>query len=97
MNEVVHKPEDVGGVKGTDYIELYNACDTSVNLAGWSVADEKENSYAMGQDSCSHIIEPSSRLVLFRHNDCSFEFGFGGIDKVRSVSWSELRIVQDCF
>lgn len=85
MNEVVHKPEDVGGVKGVDFVELYNDCGEAVDLAGWSLADEKENKLTLGQDGCTHVVEPASRLVFFRNNGCSIQFGFGGVDKVCSA------------
>lgn len=85
INEVVHKPANTEEVKGVDYVELYNNCDEAVNLAGWSLADEKENTFTLGQDSCEHIVEGKSRLVFFRKNGCSFEFGFGGNDKVSNM------------
>lgn len=84
INEVVHKPAKVADVKGVDFVELHNNCNEAVNLAGWSLADEKENTSTISQDSCGHIIEPQSKLVLFRGNGCSFDFGYSGSDVVSS-------------
>ncbi|GMH40556.1 hypothetical protein BSKO_08460 [Bryopsis sp. KO-2023] len=99
INEVVHKPEDAGEVKGVDFVELYNTCDAEEDLTGWSITDEKENSFVMGQNGCDHKIGAGERLVLFRKNDCSFEFGYGGVDTatlrdatssvVDKVSWGK--------
>lgn len=86
INEVVHKPEDAGEVKGVDFVELYNPCDAEQDLTGWTLSDEDDTTFVMGQDGCTHTIGAQEYLVLFRMNPCSFEFGYTGIDRVRILA-----------
>eukprot|EP00210_Caulerpa_lentillifera_P001319 g1269.t1 len=96
INEVVHKPEDNGDVKGVDFVELYNSCDAELDLTGWELLDEDNSSFVMGQDGCTHVIEPESFLVFFRNNPCSFEFGYTGIDRatLKDAEGVEVSVVE---
>ncbi|UQN15013.1 lamin tail domain-containing protein [Gulosibacter sp. ACHW.36C] len=73
INEVVY--DDVSGSE--DAIELYNAGSAAVDLAGWSVHDDKDRP---GEGELSGSIAPGEFLVL--NADVEFTFGLGKGDSV---------------
>eukprot|EP01023_Acetabularia_acetabulum_P027195 TRINITY_DN2575_c0_g1_i2.p2 TRINITY_DN2575_c0_g1~~TRINITY_DN2575_c0_g1_i2.p2 ORF type:complete len:196 (-),score=33.04 TRINITY_DN2575_c0_g1_i2:310-897(-) len=78
INEIVHKPRSTE----EDWMELYNSCSESVNLANYLIRDSTTATFIMGQGTCVHQILPRSYLLLMRRQNCSFEFGLGGDDSV---------------
>jgi hypothetical protein len=78
INEVVY--DDV--VPDTkDSIELYNAGDTTVDLAGWSLHDDKDRT---GKGTISGTLEPGEFVVYTQLEDGEgdFDFGLGKGDSV---------------
>ncbi|WP_282852146.1 lamin tail domain-containing protein [Gulosibacter sediminis] len=73
INEVVY--DDVSGSE--DAIELFNAGSAAVDLAGWSVHDDKDRP---GEGDLSGSLAPGEYLVL--NADVDFTFGLGKGDSV---------------
>lgn len=75
LNEIVYDDAATGLA---DQVELYNAGETDVDLAGWKIADDKRDSF--GQAPEGTVLAPGEFLVLVK--DVDFPFGLGKGDEV---------------
>ncbi|MCT1478788.1 lamin tail domain-containing protein [Microbacterium sp. p3-SID336] len=75
LNEIVYDDAATGL---PDQVELYNAGPAPVDLAGWTIADEKRDSF--GQAPEGTVLAPGEFLVLVK--DADFPFGLGKGDEV---------------
>lgn len=81
INEVYHDNQDVA-VNGqawttTDFIELYNANDTELDISGWEIYDDKgDEAYVIPEGT---VIQPRSFLTydVFKENTDGPTFGLG--------------------
>ena len=75
LNEIVYDDAATGLA---DQVEIYNAGTETVDLAGWTIADEKRDSF--GSAPAGTTLAPGSFLVLVK--DVDFPFGLGKGDEV---------------
>ncbi|MGO4489744.1 lamin tail domain-containing protein [Microbacterium sp. 2RAF4] len=75
LNEIVYD-DAVTGL--ADQVEIYNAGTETIDLTGWTIADEKRDSFGKAPDGTS--LEPGEFLVLVK--DVDFAFGLGKGDEV---------------
>lgn len=85
LNEIVYDDAPTGLA---DQVELYNAGDTPVDLAGWTIADEKRDS--VGRAPEGTVLAPGEFLVLVK--DVDFPFGLGKGDEVVLVDPSGVEV-----
>ncbi|MFN8442700.1 MAG: lamin tail domain-containing protein [Caldilineaceae bacterium] len=71
ISEFLADPKAVSDGLG-EWVELYNAGDSPVNLRGWAIADLGTDHYAISSDL---IIAAGSYLILGRNNDSSVNGG----------------------
>jgi len=65
INEVFYKSAD--NIKPSDWVELYNAGATSVDLKDWSFSDGKQDSAFVFENS--YILYPDSYLVICKNTE----------------------------
>lgn len=85
VNEIVYDDAATGLA---DQIELYNAGTETVDLTGWTVADEKRDSFGKAPDGTS--LAPGEFLVLVK--DVDFPFGLGKGDEVVLIDPSSTEV-----
>lgn len=83
INEIAYGDNLNPGME--DSVELYNAGTETVDLAGWSLHDEKDRP---GEGDLTGTIAPGEYLVLVNKTD--FDFGLGKGDSVRLFNATEL-------
>lgn len=75
LNEIVYDDAATGL---PDQVELYNAGDSDVDLAGWTISDDKRD--GTGRAPEGTVLAPGEFLVLVK--DVDFPFGLGKGDEV---------------
>ncbi|WP_288872734.1 lamin tail domain-containing protein [uncultured Microbacterium sp.] len=85
LNEIVYDDAATGLA---DQIELYNAGSETVDLTGWTVADEKRDSFGKAPEGTS--LAPGEFLVLVK--DVDFPFGLGKGDEVVLIDPSSTEV-----
>jgi len=75
-----------GGVDPTDKIELFNGTASSVQLGGYQVKDDADNTYTFP----TRVLNAGSYLVLT--SGVEFDFGLGNNDMVRLLNTSGTEI-----
>lgn len=75
LNEIVYDDAATGLA---DQVEIYNAGAETVDLTGWTIADEKRDSFGTAPQGTS--LAPGEFLVLVK--DVDFAFGLGKGDEV---------------
>ena len=85
VNEIVYDDAATGLA---DQIELYNAGSEAVDLTGWTVADEKRDSFGKAPEGTS--LAPGEFLVLVK--DVDFPFGLGKGDEVVLIDPSSTEV-----
>ena len=85
LNEIVYDDAATGLA---DQIELYNAGSEAVDLTGWTVADEKRDSFGKAPEGTS--LAPGEFLVLVK--DVDFPFGLGKGDEVVLIDPSSTEV-----
>ncbi|WP_435743210.1 lamin tail domain-containing protein [Microbacterium sp. PMB16] len=75
LNEIVYDDAATGL---PDQVELYNAGTEAVDLDGWSISDEKRDTFGHAPEGTS--LAPGAFLVLVK--DADFPFGLGKGDEV---------------
>lgn len=62
LTEVMFKPDTLSNYN--EYVEIYNAGDTTVNLAGWKVGDGDELDFILPADSSSRLLPGQFGIIL---------------------------------
>lgn len=75
LNEIVYDDAATGLA---DQVEIYNVGTETIDLTGWTIADEKRDSFGTAPDGTS--LAPGEFLVLVK--DVNFAFGLGKGDEV---------------
>jgi hypothetical protein len=73
ISEFLANPDAVSDAAG-EWIELYNADTVAVNLRGWRIADEDDDSHTISEDL---FILPTQYLVLARNGERTENGGVG--------------------
>lgn len=78
---------------GRDWVELHNTTGQPINVSGWQIRDQSENSYAFPRDTW---IDAHGYQVFYQGNDFPFGFEAKGdtITLVSAVSGIETGCVQ---
>lgn len=58
---------DPVGEDAEEFIEIFNASDKVIDLAGWRIEDEGKNSYVFKADAEKNIIQPGAYYILKRN------------------------------
>jgi uncharacterized repeat protein (TIGR01451 family)/predicted ribosomally synthesized peptide with SipW-like signal peptide len=89
INEFLPNPNgsDNAHKPGGEWVELYNAGGSSVDVDGWKIYDNNDSHYVMitpaNTDSGSTLIAPLGFLVVYRNGDSDFALNNEGGDSVR--------------
>ena len=89
INEFLPNPNgyDNAHKPGGEWVELYNAGGTSVDVDGWKIYDESDSHYIIissaNTDTGSTLIAPLGFLVVYRDGDSDFALDNTGGDSVR--------------
>lgn len=75
INEIMYNPKVVGDSYG-EYIELYNAGTSAVNINGWVLSDEGSDFHVITCESGELIINPRKYLLLARNDNQEQNGGF---------------------
>lgn len=97
INEIMFDPD----IDNNEYIEIYNIGNDSVNIGGWTISDEKGNSFKLFSTSFS--IPPKSYFLLIadsimvsRYNLSNYEFkNVVGASSLGLLNTGELILLKD--
>jgi hypothetical protein len=87
INEVMINPAAVSDANG-EYVELYNAGPTPVDIAGWTIRDDGSNSFTIPSGS-PVLVEAGSVFLLAAQADPSLNGGF-----TPDLTWSNFFLTN---
>lgn len=88
INEIMFDPD----IDNSEYIEIYNLSNDSVNIGGWTISDENGNSYKLF--SSSLLLPPKAYFLLIADSIMLDKFNLNNYDFKNIIGTSSLGLVN---
>jgi len=88
VNEIMFDPD----IDNSEYIEFFNTSDDSINIGGWTVSDEKGNTYKLF--STSFYLLPQSYFLLIADSVMIAKYNLNNYENKNILGVSSLGLVN---